>query len=138
MYLFLSLVTKPFSFKLGSEGQLFAKLSLTTQNSTAKNANRYACSLPLCHQLSAENLNPAMLLLRLKFCPKWQPCFLAISNRPPSLVVRKIREMHKAEQRALWREKLTNQRLQFSGFFVIHCKQTINFVCFESHFGQEN
>ena len=52
-----------------------------------------------------------MLLLRLKFCPKWQPCFLAISNRPPSLVVRKIREMDKAEQRALWRERLTNQWL---------------------------
>ena len=46
--------------------------------------------------------------------------------------------MHKAEQRALWRERLTNQRLQFSGFSVVHSKQTINFACFESHFGQEN
>ena len=46
--------------------------------------------------------------------------------------------MHKAEQRALWRERLTNQRLQFNGFFVIRSKYTINFVCFESLFGQEN
>ena len=46
--------------------------------------------------------------------------------------------MHKSEQRALWRERLTNQKLQFRGFFVITLKQTINFVCFESHFGQEN
>ena len=30
--------------------------------------------------------------------------------------------MHKAEQRALWRERLTNQRLQFNGFFVIRSK----------------
>ena len=46
--------------------------------------------------------------------------------------------MHKVEQRALWRERLTNQRLQFNGFFVIRSKYTINFVFFESLFGQEN